>query len=255
MTENLIRVMPAEGRGIRLQTQTTGRRWSFYFGGAFMSRIVVFANGLLNEPDILKERLQPEDRIFCANGGTLHALALGLKPDMIIGDLDSLPAQTVEQLEAAGVTIQHYPRNKDQTDLELALDRAIAEKPAAILLVTALGGRLDQMLANILLLTRPEYAPVRLTLIDGSQSATLVRDHQSITVKGEPGDTLSLVPLTPQVTGVTFSGVTWPLTEVTLTMGSTWSISNTLEDRQARVEIGEGMALLVHLKQSNKVED
>jgi thiamine pyrophosphokinase len=174
---------------------------------------------------------------------------------MIIGDLDSVSAETIEQMEKAGVTIRGYPRNKDQTDLELALDMAVAEKPAEILLVTALGGRLDQTLANILLLTRPEYGSTRLTLIDGPQSATLIQDHQRLRIEGEPGDTLSLVPLTPQVTQVTFTGVAWPLNEATLTLGSTWSISNTLEGRQANVEIGKGMALLVHFKQNCKLED
>jgi thiamine pyrophosphokinase len=87
-----------------------------------MSRIVIFANGLLENPDLLLKRLRPGDRIFCADGGTYHALALGLRPEMIIGDLDSLTAETVAQMEAAGVTLRRYSENKDQTDLELALD-------------------------------------------------------------------------------------------------------------------------------------
>jgi thiamine pyrophosphokinase len=213
-----------------------------------MSRIVIFANGLLEKPTLLLKRLQPGDRIFCADGGTYHALALGLTPEMIIGDLDSLTAETVAQMEAAGVTLRRYSENKDQTDLELALDIAIAERPEEILLVTAMGGRLDQALANILLLTQPKYGQVKLILLDGLQSAIVLRDHSQLTVKGEPGDILSLVPLTPQVTGVNFSGVGWPLAQATLRLGSTWSISNILKEQQARVEIEEGMALLVHLK-------
>jgi len=211
-----------------------------------MSRIVIFANGILNQPELLQAQLQSSDRIFCADGGTQHALALGLIPEVIIGDLDSLPPEIVSQMEAAGVTIHRHPEDKDQTDLELALALAVAEKPKEILLVTALGGRLDQMLANILLLTHPDYASVRLILIDGPQWATLLRDHQAITIEGQPGDTLSLIPLSPTVHQVHLTGVTWPLTEATLSFGSTLTISNVLTEVQAKVQIGEGIVLLVH---------
>jgi len=216
-----------------------------------MPRIVIFANGELNQPELLTASLRPTDRIFCADGGARHALALGLVPEIIIGDLDSLPPDVVSQMAVAGVTIQRHPVNKDQTDLELALAVAVAARPDEILLVTALGGRLDQMLANILLLTQPAYAGVRLTVVDGWQRATLLRDHQQLTLTGQPGDILSVAPLSAQVTQVTLRGVKWPLTQATLTLGSTWSISNQFAAGQASVEIGRGLALVVHIRQQN----
>jgi thiamine pyrophosphokinase len=212
-----------------------------------MTRIVIFANGNLTRPDLVRAYLRPTDRIFCADGGTRHALALGLTPHVIVGDLDSLSPDIVAEMEAAGVAICRHPAHKDQTDLELALTLAAAESPDEILLLTALGGRLDQMLANILLLTRPAYAPARLSLADGAQWATLLRAHQSILIAGQPGDTLSLIPLTPTVSRVTLSGVEWPLDRVTLSLGSTWTISNTLVLPQAEVQIAEGLVLVVHL--------
>jgi thiamine pyrophosphokinase len=213
-----------------------------------MSRIVIFANGNLIEPEKLRPRLRSTDRIFCANGGTVHALALGLRPEAIIGDLDSLSLDLVSQLEAEGVAIHRHPVRKDQTDLELAFEVAIAENPDEILLVTALGGRLDQTLANIFLLTRPAYSSVRLTLVDGSQSAWVLHSHQTLTLTGQPGDTLSLVPLTPIVQQVNLTGVEWPLVEAQLTFSSTWSISNALTTSQATIQIGEGMILVVHIE-------
>ncbi len=210
-----------------------------------MSRIVIFANGILTDPDLLRSRLRPSDRIFCADGGARHALALGLTPEAIIGDLDSLATELVAEMEAAGVTIHRHPTDKDYTDLELAFQLAATEKTDEILLVTALGGRLDQMLANIFLLTRPEYASIQLTLVDGPQWATLVRSHQSTIVNGRPGDTLSLLPLTPTAT-VTLTGVKWPLEQVALSFGSTLSISNELTAYQAAIQVSQGMILLIH---------
>jgi thiamine pyrophosphokinase len=213
-----------------------------------MSRIVIFANGDLNQPDHLRGHLRPDDRIFCADGGTVHAVALGLTPEIIIGDLDSLPPELAVEMEARGVNIQRHPRHKDQTDLELALDLAAAHQPDEIMLVTALGGRLDQMLGNILLLTRPAYAPIRLTLADGSQRAILLRSHTQTTITGQAGDTLSLIPLTPSVSEVMLSGVGWPLTQAALSLGSTLSISNQLTGPEAIIQIGDGLALLIHIK-------
>jgi thiamine pyrophosphokinase len=212
-----------------------------------MSRIVIFANGELSQPDLIRAYLRPADRIFCADGGTRHALALGLTPQAIVGDLDSLEPDIVARMAAAGVVIQRHPARKNQTDLELALTLAVAETPDEILLLTALGGRLDQMLANILLLTRPEYAPARLILADGRQWATLLRSDQSLSIPGQPGDTLSLIPLTPTVSGVTLTGVEWPLNRAALSLGSTWTISNTLLSPPAMLQIGEGLVLVVHL--------
>jgi thiamine pyrophosphokinase len=213
-----------------------------------MSRIVIFANGNLTEPDRLRQRLRSTDRIFCADGGATHALALGLTPQAIIGDLDSLSPEVIAHMKAAAIAIHRHPIRKDQTDLELAFQLALAEQPDEILLVTALGGRLDQLLANIFLLTRPEYASVQLTLVDGPQTARVLRSHQAMTLTGQPGDTLSLVPFTPTVRQVNLSGVEWPLVETTLIFGSTWSISNALTARQATIQIGKGMVLVVHIE-------
>ena len=211
-----------------------------------MSRIIIFANGILTQPDLLKMRLRPTDRIFCADGGTHHALTLGLIPEVIVGDLDSLAAEVIEQMEGAGVTLHRYPTDKDKTDLELTLAMAVAEQPQEIVLVSALGGRLDQMLGNLLLLTRPEYAPVRLSLADGPQWGTLLHSQQSLVVRGKPGDTLSLIPLTPMVKGVNLSAVKWPLIDATLSFGSTLTISNALAASEATVQIGQGIVLVIY---------
>ena len=114
-----------------------------------MSRTIIFANG--NLPNLEKARalIRPDDFILCADGGTRHALALGLTPDLIIGDMDSLPAAFNLKPE----TFIRFPTDKNETDLELAIDHALTLKPDQILILAALGGRMDQTLANITLLS------------------------------------------------------------------------------------------------------
>jgi thiamine pyrophosphokinase len=214
-----------------------------------MSRIVVFANGKLNHSQVLKDHLRSTDRIFCANGGTIHALALGLEPEVVVGDLDSLSLEAVNSLKATGTTIHRHPIAKDQTDLELALDRALEQNPTEILLVSALGGRLDQMLANIFLLSRKSYRGIQMTLLDGYQWAALVRAGETLTISGRKGDTVSLIPLSPTVSDVVFTGVEWPLEKTELEFGSTWSVSNKMTGTRAEVSISTGLVLVVHIDQ------
>ena len=120
-----------------------------------MHRVIIFANGEL--PNIEKARalLRADDYIICADGGTRHALALGLKPNLIVGDLDSV---TDVELKIASAKIVQYPRNKNETDLELALNHALERKPASILFIAALGNRLDQTLGNLSLLSDPRLS-------------------------------------------------------------------------------------------------
>ena len=211
-----------------------------------MSRTVIFANGVLNRPERLRRHLQPTDRIICADGGARHALALGLTPDVVVGDLDSLEPAVQKELRAAGVRFETYPARKDETDLELAIHLAIAEGATEIDLVAVLGGRLDQSLANLMLLTRPEWAAVQLRAIEGDEIAWPGRADETITIAGKPGDTLSLVPLTHRVTGVTLEGVEWPLHQATLRLGSTLTISNVLTASTARLYLEEGLVLIIH---------
>jgi thiamine pyrophosphokinase len=214
-----------------------------------MPRIVIFANGIITDTARLRAALRPDDFIICADGGARHAHDMGLIPHIIVGDLDSLEPALISYMEQAGVEIQRYLPHKDQTDLELVLQLAMTKEPREIILMGALGGRLDQLLGNIMLLTRPEYAGIRLTVVEANQTAVLLRNHESLTIHGQRGDTLSLIPLSETVINVTLQGVAWPLTNATLTLGSSWTISNQLTAPSATVQIGEGLLLVVHLTQ------
>jgi len=215
-----------------------------------MPKTIIFANGIPStDVDRLRPLIDPADTIICADGGTLHALAMGLQPYLIVGDLDSLPESVREQLVAQGVEIEPHPRDKDQTDLELALNAALARGASDILLLTALGGRLDQQLANLLLLTRPEWQAVRLSLAEANQQAWLLRGPDDLTLMGQPDDTLSVVPLSPQIAGLTLAGVRWPLHHKTVALGDTLTISNRFTTTEARVSLETGLALVLQIKQ------
>ncbi|MCS7062409.1 MAG: thiamine diphosphokinase, partial [Anaerolineae bacterium] len=129
-----------------------------------MKRAIIFANGELPEPAAVRGLIQPDDLLIAADGGARHCRALGLTPHLVIGDFDSLDAAELGALEQAGATLRQHPRDKDETDLELALLEAAARGASYLVVLGAFGGRLDMTLANIQLLLHPKLAGVRVEL-------------------------------------------------------------------------------------------
>ena len=213
-------------------------------------RAIIFANGELPDPQGVKELLRPGDLVIAADGGTRHALAAGVIPDVVIGDLDSLSPDVQASVEAADTQIMRFSPDKDKTDLELALLHAAHEGATGITIVAALGGRLDQTIANVLLLALPELANIDARIVEGAQEAFLVQDET--TVQGQPGDTLSLIPLGGDAEGVTAQGVEWELDDDTLRFGSARGVSNVLKSEQARVCVRRGSLLCVVMHKSGE---
>ena len=100
--------------------------------------------------------LQEDDFLVAVDGGLRHLLAINRQPHLLIGDLDSVTPEQLEALSSGGVEIQRFPVEKDETDLELALLETTRRGYKTIILVGALGGRIDQMLANLYLLMLPQ---------------------------------------------------------------------------------------------------
>jgi len=211
-----------------------------------LHRILIFANGEL--PDINKARaiLQSDDYIICADGGTRHASSLDLKPDLVIGDLDSADSGHLQKLQADGVPIEKYPRDKNETDLELAIDKAITLNPKEIIIVAALGGRLDQTLANIALLSNIQFSSLNIKLDDGVEEIFFCRDQ--VQVHGRSGDTVSLIPWQGAVVGIQTQNLKWTLDNETLFPEKTRGISNEMTADIANIKISSGMLLVVHTR-------
>jgi thiamine pyrophosphokinase len=209
-----------------------------------VNRILIFANGEL--PDLHKARslFRERDYIICADGGTRHVRALHLQPDLIIGDMDSAEPEQLQDFREAGVSIESFSHDKDETDLELAINRAIEQAPTQIVVVAALGGRLDQTLANIMLLADPRLASLDVRLDDGVEEILLCRGQ--VQVQGRRGDILSLIPWQGAVTGVQTTDLKWPLHKETLYPHKTRGVSNEMTGDTASVSIGSGLLLVVH---------
>ncbi|MEW6084403.1 MAG: thiamine diphosphokinase [Chloroflexota bacterium] len=217
-----------------------------------MQRIIIFANGEL--PDLEKARalLRPDDYIICADGGTRHALALGLTPDLVVGDMDSIASNEWKVLEEKSIPVELFPRDKNETDLELAINKAAEMNPAEIVIVAALGGRMDQTLANIVLLSNSYLVTGNVYLDDGIEQILFCRakspQGNQVEVRGRSGDTVSLIPWGGPVHGIRTENLKWRLDRETLYPEKTRGVSNEMTSDTAFVKIESGSLLIVHTR-------
>ena len=216
--------------------------------GFVLNRVVIFANGNLPDPQRALALLRSDDFILCADGGSRHARAMKRVPNLVMGDLDSADKNDLQQLQEAGVPIESFPRDKNETDLELALTRAMELNPGQVMIVAALGGRLDQTLSNIGLLTSPSLANRDIWLDDGVEEVFFCRDQ--VQVRGGSGDTLSLIPWGSPVRGIQTQGLKWPLHQETLYPDKTRGISNEMLSELVSIKIESGLLLVIHRRQS-----
>jgi thiamine pyrophosphokinase len=207
------------------------------------------------------------DRVIAADYGAHTARAWGWPVHLLVGDLDSLAADEAAALEASGVPVITAPRAKDETDLELALARALEEGAREIVICAALGGRPDHLLANVLLLARPELAGTDVAIADGPVTIRLLRGDGErsreqragsrggeiesgahLELEGAKGDLLSLLPVGGDAAGVTTRGLAYPLRDETLYLGQGRGMSNVFKSGTAGIRLRRGLLLVVHTR-------
>lgn len=205
-------------------------------------RVVLFVNGTLPAPEQVQAQLTEDDVLIAVDGGLSHIETLGLSPNLIIGDLDSADPQTIQAYRDQGVEIRTFPTDKNETDLELALQAAFELEPERIWIVAALGKRMDQTLANIFLLTHPDLAKFDVRLFDGHTEVFLIQE--SGVLHGETGQRVSLLPINGPAEGIHTEGLEYPLRGETLYPEKTRGISNRMIAPTATVTLKKGLLLI-----------
>jgi thiamine pyrophosphokinase len=181
--------------------------------------------------------------VVAADGGVDVALELGLPVSMAIGDFDSVSSGGLEAVTASGVRVERHASEKDATDLELALDAAVALGPRRIVVVGDAGGRLDHLVAGLLLLASPRYETVEIDAFVGPATAHVVR--RARTLRGTPGETVSVLAVNGPAEGVTTAGLVYPLRGETLLPGSSRGVSNLFGASDATITVDSGTLVVL----------
>lgn len=208
---------------------------------------LIFANGDLEYGLAVQAALSwPATRqIIAVDGGLRHVITLDLTPDLVVGDMDSADESLLEWATQHHAEIKRFPAHKDETDLELALTIAADRGCNPIRVLGALGGRLDQTLGNVYLLALPALKALDVRLVSGSSTSWLVHPGDTL-IEGQPGDTVSLIPMAGSATGIVTEHLEYPLRSETLYFGPARGISNVMLSNQAQVHFDTGLLLVIH---------
>lgn len=211
---------------------------------------VIFANGDFSLPKLSDSPWRQAELVIACDGGARHCRLLGITPQLVIGDMDSIAPSLLAEFEEQGSEIHRVPARKDKTDLELAIELAVDRGAQDILIFGGLGSRWDMSIAAIMLLAAPAWTRISLSLRDGSTCIHRLGGGGRLSLTGASGDTLSLVPLAGPVRGVTLTGLDYPLTDEDLPIGSTRGISNVFLGNRAEIALKEGLLLCIHSREN-----
>lgn len=183
--------------------------------------------------------------VIAADSGATWLAQHGKRPDLLIGDMDSVDPALLERLAADGVTIERHPADKDASDAELAVERAIGAGADEVVILGALGGgRLDHELANLLLLADPAWRGTDMRIVRGGTVARALHGGDQLPLTGREGALVTLLPIAGDATGVRTEGLEYALDGETLRIGRSRGLSNRVRRAPASVSL-EGGTLLV----------
>lgn len=181
--------------------------------------------------------------VIGADSGAAAALALGLSPHHVVGDLDSLAPEVLTELERRGVEVHRHPVDKDATDLELAMELAVTLGAGRLVVLGAWGERLDHLAAEMALLASDRWVDLAVQARLGPAEIHVVR--RSLTVRGPAGQLLTLLATGGPATGVRTTGLRYPLAGEVLVPGSSRGVSNELLGGTATVSVEAGVLLAI----------
>lgn len=196
--------------------------------------------------DAVLQFLGPLDRILCADSGLDHAFSLGLQPDVVIGDFDSVTSAALARARAAGVTELSFPPDKDRTDAELALHHALDTGATAISVVWGGGDRLDHVLGVFAALAHPGLARLRsLEVWMGGDHLRVLHAGMDVSVDLSPGTIVSLLPLGASDVRLSSSGLRWDLDDEVLHGHSARGVSNEVLSSPVHLAVTHGVVGVV----------
>ncbi|MFG6348497.1 MAG: thiamine diphosphokinase [Lachnospiraceae bacterium] len=217
-------------------------------------RILILGGGTIDYA-FAKEYIKGQEfnTIACADSGLDAARKLGLGIDFLLGDFDSVQKDTLAGFmeenaqHGSSTRFAKYPPEKDYTDMHLILEWAVEQKPSEIIILGATGGRLDHLVANINILMLPRAHNIPAYIVDRNNKLCLTGSRHVIKKEYSPWKYISVYPLTNRVTGVSLSGVKYPLENAVLEKGGSTTVSNEFAANasEAVVSLDTGILIVI----------
>jgi len=209
---------------------------------------VLVSGGEISSPELFSPLFREADFLVAVDSGYHLFQVAGVKPNLLVGDLDSISPEMLAHAREAAVDLITFPTEKDYTDTELAIKQAVDNGCSTILVVAPFGDRIDHTLANVLLLTSPKFRNYDLRLLNEFQEVRLIKG--SISIRSHPGEVISLLPLSDVVEGITTAGLYYRLQDANMIRGPALGISNVATSEIVSVSVVSGDLLLVRIFQN-----
>ncbi len=195
--------------------------------------------------------------LWCADAGYRHAYAMGLVPQRVVGDLDSLNQAQLDELARVNCMVDRYPPEKDESDLELTLRLAAEAGHRSVRLLASGGGRLDHSLFNFVpMFAIADRLGLRLEALSSQWTVTQISTRfPQLALQQRQGWGLSLMPLSPMVESVDLIGMRYSLDGAQLRFDATLGLSNKILSEDAQARIGTGLALVILIPPQTLLED
>ncbi len=200
-------------------------------------RAIILGGGKIDNVDFYRSFISDDDYIICADSGYDSALKLGITPNILIGDMDSLQSKVTDTK-----TVQ-YPARKDMTDGQLAVEYAVGNDFEEIIMIGFIGSRMDHTLTNISFLDKINSENKYGVIIDEHNEMYLTTD--TIELSGKKGDIVSVIPVSELVRGVTTYNLEYPLDNENLYYNDSRGVSNVMCGDMCRITVKSGKALVM----------
>ena len=209
-------------------------------------KVCIILNGEIQNYKFIKTIIDKEkyDYIICADGGANHTYNMGITPNYIIGDLDSLKTDLISYYKRNGVKFEEFPSKKNETDAEICIYLARKLKAKQIDFLGALGGRVDHTLANIYLLNYVKEMDIIPRIFSENEEIHIAIDEEII-IEGKAGDTISVIPIKGDAEGVTLKNLEYPLTDYHMKYSIPLGISNVMKGDCCKIRVKHGALLVI----------
>ncbi|MCJ7472496.1 MAG: thiamine diphosphokinase [Actinobacteria bacterium] len=215
------------------------------------SKVIIVANGFIRDPSGTYKKMtghfgfSKDDIVVCADGGASNALKMGLVPDVVIGDMDSIKFGVKEKIREKSTKTRYISTSsqKDESDTQLAVEYALGMDVKKIIITGAVGDRIDHTLANIILLSSPKLEDIDARILTDNSDIFIVR--KPVTIFGVPGKTITLISLSPYTYFTGTRGLKYELKEEKLDFSPVRGLSNEFIDKKAKLDIREGTLLVI----------
>lgn len=209
--------------------------------------VLIITGGELGDIDYIKEYIKRNslnwDLIICVDGGVRHVESLGVFPDLLVGDFDSIDRCLLEKYREMGIEIRTYPKEKDWTDTQIAVDIAIERDAHDVYIIGGLGNRWDHSYANIMLLYRLGLRGINAKILHSNNTIEMSKDN--LEIQGVIGQTLSLLPFSQDVLIESTQGLAYPLKNAVLTLDYPLGISNIFTEERAIIKVAKGWIIAI----------